>query len=201
METKRIFLTAQVVLLFCLIATLSYGQQAYRRWPGGRSELVSPDGRYVLLNVNNDHEPHHSIFLKDKSSGTQTKMYEYDRSATVLWAPDGKHFALNDYGGSDFAETYIIALDGSRIDVSKHISDYVPAKPSHRNFSWDHAYFAVSRWIDSRRAIVNFWGHGADPRPNSGCVCYVYSLDNGVKECVKQPRSSDLEGYCGRITP
>ena len=84
------------LLIFVLLSTLSYAQINYARFPGKRSELPSPDGHYVLVNVDSDREPYHSIILKEKSTSTTRKISDYGRSATVVWAPDSRHFALND---------------------------------------------------------------------------------------------------------
>ena len=132
------------LLIFVLLSTFSYTQTNYARFPGKRSELPSPDGHYVLVNVDSDREPYHSIILKEKSTSTMRKISDYGRSATVVWAPDSRHFALNDYAGSDFTNTHIIAVDESvpRIDIQ------MKSSPMSDVWREDHEYFAsYGGWI------------------------------------------------------
>lgn len=185
------------LLIFVLLSTLSYAQTNYARFPGKRSELSSPDGHYVLVNVDSDREPYHSIILKEKSTSTMRKISDYGRSATVVWAPDSRHFALNDYAGSDFTSTHIIAVDESvpRIDLQKELLAHV-----RRLAGGDHEYFGVVRWLDNRHVIVNHWSHG-ESQPRAFCECYVYTLNGSVGKCAKQPRSSDPEQRCQELAP
>ncbi len=184
------------LLIFALVSTLSYSQTTFARFPGRRSALLSPDRRYALRNVNNRQEPYHSsIFLTDKRTGKTLKIYDYGRHATVVWAPDSTRFALNDYAGSDFTNTYIVPIDGTtpRIDVQKEIYDKA------RDLAQGHhEYFGVARWLDNRRVIVHHWGHGDE---GMFCQCYVYALYGPVQKCARQPKSSDPEQRCADATP
>jgi hypothetical protein len=110
------------LLIVALLSTFSYAQNFHAKFPGTRSALVSPNHRYILRNVDNlddPQQPVHSIFLIDKRTGEKRKVYEYGRRATVLWSPNRRRFALNDYLGSNVSETYVIAIDGStpKLDV------------------------------------------------------------------------------------
>ena len=185
------------LLIFVLLSTFSYTQTNYARFPGKRSELPSPDGHYVLVNVDSDREPYHSIILKEKSTSTMRKISDYGRSATVVWAPDSRHFALNDYAGSDFTNTHIIAVDESvpRIDIQMEILAHV-----RRLAGGDHEYFGVVRWLDNRHVIVHHWGHG-ESQQRAFCECHIYTLNGSVEKCANQPRSSDPEERCQELTP
>src|SRR2546423_7329772 len=92
-------------LIFILLSLSAICQTNYAKFPGRRSELPSPDGRYTLVNVDNGRQNFHSISLKEKSTGTVRKITDYGRSAAVVWAPNSKRFALNDYAGSDYTNT------------------------------------------------------------------------------------------------
>jgi len=200
MKPKNVPLTKVTFLsvpLFMLLSTVSQPQTSYSKFPGP-SQGISPDGRYVLLSVENEREPYHSILLKDKNTRKMRKIYDYGRSASVVWAPDSRHFALNDYAGSNLAETYIIAVDETepRIDLQEEIARHQRVGPT----AGDHEYFGVSRWLDERKVVVHHWGHGGSPT-KAFCMCYIYTLNGSVEKCTRQPQASNPEQQCAEITP
>jgi len=183
------------LLVVVLLSSISYSQTNPARFPGRRSDVFSPDRRYVLRNVNNSQEPYHSIFLSDKRTGKKRKVYDYGRGAAVVWAPDSRRFAVNDYAGSDFTNTYIFAADemARPIDVQKEIYDEADDL-----VGGHHEYFGVARWLDNQRVIVHHWGHGDE---GMFCQCYIYTLNGPVQKCARQPKSSDPEQRCEDTTP
>jgi len=179
---------------FLLLSVVSFSQTS-RRFPGKKSELTSPDGRWVLQDVHRDQGPNHSIFLKDRTSGKTRKICDYERGVGLVWSPDSRRFALNDYGGSDYTETNIFSIDDavSKIDVQKEIQDKSDVK-----LGGDHEYFGVAYWVDKRRVVVHHWGYGnGDP---VYCECYVYTLNGSVRRCAQQPNPVD-DDFCERTTP
>ena len=112
-----------LMMSFLLLPVVSFSPTA-RRFPGNKSELTSPDGHWTLQNVDRDQEPHHSILLKENTTGKARKICDYNRSAAVIWSPDSRHFALNDYAGSDFTETTILSVDETvpNVDVQKEVN-------------------------------------------------------------------------------
>jgi hypothetical protein len=192
-------LAKAVLVAFALVTTIGYSQASIAKFPGKISKVISPDGRYILRNVDNLKEPYHSIFLEDKKTGAKRKVYDYGRSVAIVWAPNSKLFAINDYAGSNLADTYILSVEQPipTIDVQKEITRKVSSFQQHK---WDHDYFGVSRWIDDRRVSVYFWGHGGSPSTEF-CECYVYTLNGSVQKCVKQPSGADLEQRCSNLTP
>jgi hypothetical protein len=179
------------VALFVLAAQ----GQTFRNFPGRKSDLTSPNGRYVVQNVERDEEPRFVLSLKDKTTGKSRKVYEYGRGASVLWSPDSRHFAIDDAAGSDYTQTKILPVDENapEIDVQKEIVDTAKAVPGGH-----HKYFYVAYWIDSRRVVIYHWGYGGE-LPDGFCECYVYRLNGPVRKCARQPKDSD--GVCGQTIP
>jgi len=130
-----------LVALFVLAARA----QTFGNFPGRKSDLTSPNGCYVIQNVEREEEPHFVLSLKDKTTAKSRKVYEYGRGGSVLWSPDSRHFAIDDAAGSDYTETKIIPVDESapEIDVQKEILDKVKSPPGGH-----HEYFYVAYWID-----------------------------------------------------
>src|SRR5208282_2683124 len=85
--------------------------QISRNFPDKKSEITSPDGRYLVQNVDHHEEYRHVLFLKNKTTGKTRQVYEYTRGASVVWSPDSRHFAIDDGTGSDCTETKILSVD------------------------------------------------------------------------------------------
>lgn len=181
-----------------LIAALAIPalSQVSRNFPDKKSEIVSPDGQYLVENVDHHEEYTHVLFLKNKTTGETRQVYEYTRGASVVWSPDSRHFAIDDGAGSDYTETKILSVDESvpEIDVQKEIRDKMNVNVP----SGHHEYFYVAYWIDARRVVVYHWGYGGDD-PNGFCECYVYRLNGRVYKCARQPKDSD--SACERAIP
>ena len=191
--------TTTVLLGFLLFLPGPLFGQTARRFPNGKSELASPDGRWILQNVDRDTEPHHSILLKDKTTGKTRKICDYERHASIIWSPDSRNFALNDYAGSDFATASIISVDEAASIIK--LQDEIRKTRGTRE--GEHEYYGVVRWLDERRVMVHDWGHG-EPAPRDFCMCYVYTLDGSVRRCARQPEGKhlgELEDYCSHTTP
>jgi hypothetical protein len=103
---SSLYITRLLAVVLSLLSTASFSQTA-RSFPGPKSELTSPNGRYVIQNVDHNEDYQHFLFLKDKTSGKSRQVYGYGRDASVVWSPDSRHFALNDGAGSDYTETKI----------------------------------------------------------------------------------------------
>ena len=191
-------------LLLLILSVLPSLGQTYRSFHGRRSELVSPNGRYVLQNAVRDEDPPYLILLKDKTAQTSRKVYEYGRDASAVWSPDSRHFAINDYAGSDYTETNIFSVEdaSSKIDVQDAIfhSDKL-MRERVALVGWGHDYFGVVRWLDEQRVVVHHWGHNDEPPLGSFCTCYIYTIGKAAKRCAQQPKGDDPETLCSNLTP
>ena len=94
-----------------------------------QSVAVSPDGRYVVASVYRKTEPHHLVFLEDLALHSRRKLFSYDNHLSLLWQPNSKSVAVNDYSGSGHSTCSIISVDAKiapiQIDdaLSHQISD------------------------------------------------------------------------------
>lgn len=193
-----------ILLLFLSLIPTAFFAQTARKFPGTKSELASPDKRWVLQDIDRDQEPNHSIFLKDTTTGKTRKICDYERSASVVWSPDSRHFALNDYAGSNFSETSVLSVDETvpKIDVQDEILDQDERLRERITLvGLGHDYFGVVRWLDAHRVVVHHWGHNDEPPLGDFCACYVYTLGGTVQKCAHEPKASDLEGLCSKTTP
>ena len=208
-DTGRTSLTgtarsALTFLFALLIATQMLPAQVSAKFPGSKAKLASPDGRYVIQNVEQEQEPRHVLLLKEMATGSSRKVYEYGRGASAVWSPDSRHFAINDYAGSDYTKTSIFSAyePDQKIDVQEAIFSYDKRMQKRVTLAgWGHDYFGVVRWLDAQRVVVRHWGHNDEPPLGAFCECYIFSLRGSVAHCSHQPKSDDPETLCGDTTP
>jgi hypothetical protein len=198
-------MSTSILLMFLLAATTASFSQSSTRFPGKKSELTSPDGRWVLQDVDRDQEPNHSIFLKDRTNGKTRKICDYERGVGLVWSTDSRHFALNNYAGSDFTETSILSVDERTpaIDVQDGILRHdIRLRERVTLVGWDHDYFGVARWLDKEHVVVHHWGHATDLNSTSRifCECYIYALNGEAQKCDRQPKHPEGD-FCETSTP
>ena len=131
-------------LLFAIVLFVrsSHAQTGHSRLPGDESEIPSPDGKFVIRNVDGPGQLDHRLFLEEKSTGAKREVYSYMRSVAVVWSPDSRHFAVNDYQVSNIAEAYILGVRDSdgKIDLKK---EALSKMESYGKLEWDHGYAGV----------------------------------------------------------
>lgn len=134
-----------------------------------QSQAASPDGRYVIVGVDGDADPHHTVFLEDRILKTRRKLFNYDRHVVFLWYYDSNLFAVTDYVSSDSSRCSIISVDekvppiqvldllfrqlseSSRERLKSHLSNH-------------HAYVEASVWAKPTDLELKVSGFGdTDP--------------------------------------
>jgi hypothetical protein len=171
----------------CLLAVVSIAASAASRklteFMGAQAQLRSPDGRYVVENVDSDKEPHHTLLLKNTETGAVRTLCNYSRHVTVLWSPDRKKFSVNDYAGSDFSKILIFSADQESPpqDIGAELLQSLKDSPDRRSLADNHhVYFAVSSWEENDAVKLKAWGHGeVDPKGFSRL--YQYSLGGSFR--------------------
>ena len=154
-----------------------------RSFPGPVNRLPSPDGRYVLINVDSDKAPHHVLVIKDSSSGVKRQIHSYGRHVSALWSPDGNMLVVNDYAGSDFSKSLLFsaAADKPTVDLGAALLRSLENSAARRELTGnDHVYFAVKKWKSQTELVLRVWGYG-DASPRGFSQTYVYSLEGSFR--------------------
>ncbi len=169
------------VLLIALLATETAGKVT--RFPE-QSRAPSPDGRYTLINVNQDREPHHVIWLQNLAKKNRQELYRYVRHADVLWSPDSSHVAVNDYGGSDFAVCLIFSVPNGKetlhIDGNFLIQKLATGGQGNSIRGNHHVYIHATRWLGPKTIQIQADGYG-DVDPHGFKFVYEYTLGKQPK--------------------
>jgi hypothetical protein len=108
------------VLAYVVISVVSelaiFGEQ-FATFPE-RRELPSPDGQYVIRNVDWNQPAQqfsgmfHSLFLEERATGTSRKLCDYVRRVAVAWSV-GNRIIVTDYLNPKTSRTPVFAVDGS----------------------------------------------------------------------------------------
>ena len=149
-------------------------------FPGRTAKLRSPDGRYVIENVDYDErDPAHGLFLVDTKTRAKIKIQGYARGVDVLWSPESEAFVVNDHEGSDSTRPLLYSLPwtGSKTDLLEELTVFMRARHQegqmHRD---DHSYLTVRRWMNSRDLLCKLEAYG-NRRTFEGS--YLYTIGEG----------------------
>lgn len=171
--------------------------------PSGRSagpSVTSPDGRYEVLNVfcsSQTNERELALVLRNVKSGESRTLYTYERNATVLWSPDSRRIAINDYAGSDYTNNVVVSVDQSAptIDLKKWL---LQSKPKQNILGSDHLYLSANEWKSESEIQLLAWGHDSG-RKVGFCRCFLVTLGGSIQQCRLSVTGDDSEEHCDKI--
>ncbi len=176
-----------LLLFLALICPAAIYSSRLQEFPGAQTELKSPDGRYSVVNIDSDKEPHHSLMLKNIGNGSVAPLHQYGRHVSVLWSPDSKKLVVNDYTGSSSATSLIFFVDRSAtLDLQKELLKSLGESPDKISLTDNHhVYVVVSKWVDGQRVRLRVWGYGeVDPKGFSWQ--YVYTVGKSFRRLSRR---------------
>jgi len=171
---------AAVVITLSVAITTAGGSRSVNpvSFPSNRTETASADGRFAVVNVDSDFEPHHALFLENRKTRVRRKLVEYGRSVEVLWNPNGNAFAVTDYVGSNISECFVYSTSADEApvnvadEIQHSIANPIELASIQKN---DHIYYAAVRWTSPQTLRVKVWGHG-DVNPSGFIRTYTYRM-------------------------
>jgi hypothetical protein len=198
---RRLWKIARRLAGFLLV--LPVAGQASDCVPNGHSagpSATSPDGRYEVLKVfcsTQTKERELALVLRNVQSGESRTLYTYDRDASVIWSPDSRWIAINDYAGSDYTNNVVVSIDRDTppIDLKQRL---LQSKPKQRILESDHLYLSASEWKSQSEIQLVVWGHDSG-RKIAFCRCFLMSLGGSIRQCHLPVTGDDPEGYCQNI--
>lgn len=187
MIADKYWIVIVCILSFFCIADAKTEEQLIR-FPGERSEITSPSGKYILYNVNNEHySPHHVLFLKDVIAKTEEKLLSYSRFAEVAWSPSGNALIINDHGGSDYTNC-IVFLFGKEKKIIK-LKEFLRQKIGDNKsiFKNHHVYIEGMKWLSENKVKIKISGYG-NVDPEGFILWYEYTIGDGFRFIKKENR-------------
>ncbi len=150
-----------------------------------KSRAPSPDGHFVLVNVDSDSEPHHTVFLATRGSKATRKLFAYGRGIEVLWSPNSQLFIVNDYAGSDYSRCRVYSVEAGKepIEVWDELLASQGANVRSLLLGNHHAYIAAVRWVTAISFDLKAWGYG--DKSHSGFVRHFsYTVGQGFQKQI-----------------
>ena len=194
MKQKNSILTtifiAELLLLF-LFESLAMASERFSRFPG-LSEISSPNGRYLLRNVDieKDGEFSHQLILRDTKTNTEKVIYSYGRYVDVLLSKDSKGLIINDHGGSDYTNCIIVRFQ-KEIEMYnvKELLTSQAIKYKKSIVGNHHVYIEGDQWITNKKIKVRITGYG-DVDPDGFSIWYEYTIGDKFKFITKKSQHS-----------
>lgn len=147
---------------------------------------TSPNGSWAVFGTL---KPSLGVWLVNNRTHQRRFLLDCPDTVSVGWAPDGKHFFVNDSWASD--ETYAFVYDPAslkRIDLSNLL---VAAVPNFKSFLDDsHHYVSVERWVNSEELLVDFRGHFDHYPASTWDQWYQVSLSGTVHSASRPKRAA-----------
>lgn len=148
---------------------------------GAISRIPSLDGKWILVFECPNNCSERKLWIEQRGTPGRKLVSEYDRSLRISWAPDSRHFFVNDANASNEARCYIIdPLTLKITDLAKVIE---AGDTDFKQFlNAGHSYLKAKRWINSHVLLVVLYGHFDDPPPRGFTLQYRIDLDGGVRK-------------------
>jgi hypothetical protein len=179
-------------VLACVVITVVselaiFGEQ-FATFPE-RKELPSPDGQYVIRNVDWNQPAQqfsgmfHSLFLEERATGTSRKLCDCVRRVAVAWS-GGNRIILTDYLNPKTSRALVFAFDGN---IEPIVIDKVnlqalipPAQGLHLSRN-DHVFVEASS-IAGSALLFRVWGYGSQDINGFRMKC-SYDLTGYTASC------------------
>jgi len=150
-----------------------------------KSRAPSSDGHFVLMNVDSDSEPHHTVFLAAQGSKARRKLFTYGRGVEVLWSPNSQLFIVNDYAGSDYSRCRVYPVEAGKAPIEAWDDLLASQSASVRSLLLDnhHVYIAAMRWVTAISFDLKAWGYG-DNSPSGFVRHFSYTVGQGFQNRI-----------------
>ena len=189
-------MNARRVLLWAVITAVSefavLGEE-FATFPESR-ELHSPDGRYVIRNLDANPAPQqfsgvfHSLILEERATGRSRKLCDYVRRVAVAWSA-GNRVIVTDYTNQKNSRALVFAADDSFEPVvvdKRNLEAMLP--PLQRGYlsGNDHVFVEASS-LKGDALVLRVWGYGAHNPKGFRLICQ-YDLAHSIVSCEEGSR-------------
>jgi hypothetical protein len=188
MHSRRIKIA---VALIAVVFSVEAGVAQFAMFPK-TGELVAPDGRYMVRNIDADTATSdfigtfHSLWLTEMVTGRSRKLCDYMGLAAVAWSSND-FLLVTQYMGrrTSRALVFSAARAGDLVTLDQPVLiGLVPAdlRPTLREN--DHIFIEASR-LEQETLQLKVWGYGQHD-PNGFRWNCAYALREGTASCTKE---------------
>jgi hypothetical protein len=162
--------------------------EEFATFPESR-ELHSPDGRYVIRNVDTNPAPQqfsgvfHSVFLEERATGRSRKLFDYVRRVAVAWSA-GNRVIVTDYTNQKNSRALVFSADDSFEPVvvdKRNLEAMLPAPQRDYLNGNDHVFVEASS-LKGDALVLRVWGYGARNPEGFRLICQ-YDLAHSTVSC------------------
>jgi hypothetical protein len=175
-------------MVITLVSELAVWGEQFATFPEKR-ELPSPDGRYVIRNVDANPAPQqfsgvfHSLFLEERATGRSRKLCDYVRRVAVAWSA-GNRIIVTDYTNQRNSRVLVFAADESFEPVvidKRNLEATLPDSQRVYLSKNDHAFVEASS-LQGDALVFRVWGYGAQNANGFRLICQ-YDLAQSTVSC------------------
>jgi hypothetical protein len=182
-------------LHFIVVSLLLWGnagQAAGLNFPGEHPEALAPGAKYSVryqrIDAKGPYGPH-GLFLVNKESGESRLILGFERSADVLWSPDGQFLAVTNWFGSNVCEVFVFEPGTKeKTDLKDALEKSIGAFPSTRGVENLSECFQALSWESPSRLKFMVGGHGI--REGDGVEkfeeSYVYDTSGAIQQLTNK---------------
>lgn len=166
-----------LVILLALGCSASSSYLAARiiKFPEEKLAAISPDGRFSIINKDNDNDQNHVIYIRDNISRSIKPVIYYNRHIDIGWSPNSKRFFVNNYKESNISDCEIITTNaGKKISIAHAITKQDGAILLGNDDS--HFYVTCLSWLNPQSVSVSVVGYNG---PRSGSINRKLKCDLG----------------------
>ena len=206
------FPAAPVVLLVTLILPVSVlaqtkfsgvGHAPVVSLPQGKeTRIPSPNSQWILTFKFPDPTAARKLWIQQGASSQRTLIGNFDRSLEISWAPDSRHFFVNDASGSGETRSYVFdPVTLKATDLSKIVAKAAPKAADY--LGADHSYLEIAHWINSHEVLVKMMAYFSESAPQWPGFRARYRVDlNGtVQNLYEGYWQSTCDGVNRDLTP
>lgn len=147
---------------------------------GAITQIASPDKSSTLIFECPGECAERKLWIEGAHSKQRRLISEYERSLSVCWAPDSRHFFVYDEAGSNEGLSYIYAT----ATLEKlNLAELVAARDNAAApfLKAGHSYMKAKYWIDSHALIAILTGHFDESPSHSFTLKYRIGIDGSVR--------------------
>lgn len=145
---KQLDFILAIVGLITLASGVVEGQ-ARCTFPGKSQRCSSPRGLWDVEWREPSGNGRHVLWLKAAAAGTSMKLLEFERSADLVWSPDGRSLAVTDHAGSN--ESVLWVFTGPTLLPAVNVEDRLRASLGElpEIFRNGHRYLEAVGWVSA----------------------------------------------------
>lgn len=128
-------------------------------FPGTSDRIASPDGRFVIIEIDRDRPPYHVLMLENVKTGDERPIRSFDRHVDVMWAPNAQRFFLNDWRASDEADCLVLTLHTTKTYSVLRALEHSSATLEKQLRPFGHLYVSCVSWPSGHSVLVSAKGY------------------------------------------